>query len=135
MKKTQDPSRSYTMSRVKSKDTGPEMLVRKWLFSRGYRYRLHNKDLPGNPDIVMKSHNKIIFVHGCFWHSHSCPRGKNVPASNLEYWVPKLQRNAERDKLSLKSLKQMGWKVLIIWECDLKKESVLDRKLRRFLKL
>ena len=126
-------SRSYIMSRIKGKDTNPELLVRKLLFSLGYRYRLHVRYLPGKPDIVFPSKNKAIFVHGCFWHSHSCKRGNNKPASNTEYWSTKLLRNVERDKRNLKQLKQNGWKSLVIWECEIRDIDKLTKQMIRFL--
>jgi len=112
--------RSDIMSRVKSKDTQPELLVRKALFTRGFRYRVHDKKLPGMPDIVLKKYNAIIFIHGCFWHGHmGCSRSR-LPSSRKEFWSEKIKKNIERDTKTLKSLSEMGYRILIIWECSLK---------------
>jgi DNA mismatch endonuclease (patch repair protein) len=122
------------MQAVKSKDTGPEMLVRRLLFARGYRYRLHKKDLPGCPDLVFRSRKKVIFVHGCFWHGHRCARGNRVPVHNREYWVEKINKNRQRDRNAARLLRKLGWKRKVIWECSLKNpdrvRSVLDDFLR-----
>jgi DNA mismatch endonuclease, patch repair protein len=127
--------RSENMRRILSKDMSPEMSVRRLLHSMGYRYRLHRKSLPGHPDIVFPTQKKVIFVHGCFWHQHADPRCKikRVPKSRLEYWLPKLSRNAERDQESIALLKGLGWKVLVIWECQTPHVSQLSSKLSRFL--
>lgn len=126
--------RHRTMQAVKSKDTGPEMLVRRLLFARGYRYRLHKKDLPGCPDLVFRSRKKVIFVHGCFWHGHRCARGNRVPVHNREYWVEKINKNRQRDRNAARLLRKLGWKRKVIWECSLKNpdrvRSVLDDFLR-----
>jgi DNA mismatch endonuclease (patch repair protein) len=116
-------TRSYNMSRIKGKNTKPEMLVRQFLHAHGYRYRLHDKKLPGKPDIVLPKYKTVIFVHGCFWHHHeNCKWGK-IPPNNQEYWIPKLLGNSIRDKKHKKDLKQNGWKVLVIWECSLNCKS------------
>ena len=127
--------RSINMSRIQSKDTAPEMIVRKLIFSKGYRYRLHRKDLPGKPDIVLPSKNKIVFVHGCFWHQHNDPKCKiaRMPKSKPEYWIPKLKRNVERDTEHQKLLRFKGWKILVVWECEINDVKKLSRKLDRFL--
>lgn len=118
--------RSHTMRAVRSKDTAPEMVVRRALYRQGYRYRLHRKDLPGKPDLAFISRKKAIFVHGCFWHAHGCRYGQ-PPKSNLEFWLPKLARNAERDQESYKALASMGWKTLVIWECQIKRGEDVGR--------
>lgn len=111
--------RSYNMSRIRSKGTKPEESIRKALFSKGYRYRKNVRKLPGCPDIVLPKYKTVIFVHGCFWHMHDCGRFR-WPASNKEYWVPKITRNVERDKLNQEELKALGWNVIIVWECEIK---------------
>lgn len=123
--------RSRTMRAVKSRDTKPEMFVRRLLHRIGYRYRLHRPDLPGKPDLVFPSRRKVIFVHGCFWHGHDCTRGARVPASNTDYWVAKIGRNVERDRRTLTQLAEAGWAALVLWECEL--DDGLTRRLRKFL--
>ena len=125
--------RRRTMQAVRSKDTKPEMVVRRLVHSLGYRYRLHRRDLPGVPDLVFPSRRKIIFVHGCFWHGHPCRGEPRLPKTNREYWVPKIARNAERDRNHLSDLDRLGWDVLTIWECELKDKGGLESRLRRFL--
>lgn len=127
--------RSERMSRVKSGDTKPEMRVRKLIHGMGYRYRLHRKDLPGTPDLVFPSRRKVIQVHGCFWHRHpdpDCPLAR-LPKSKLDFWLPKLEGNRERDQRNEKKLREMGWRQLVIWECQLKDETALAEKVRQFL--
>ncbi|SFL09513.1 T/G mismatch-specific endonuclease [Nitrosomonas aestuarii] len=121
------------MSRIRSKDMAPEMVVRRLLYKNGYRYRLHNKELPGKPDIVFSRRKKIILVHGCFWHQHAGCKNGHLPKSNLEYWLPKLNRNIERDKRIKTELAEMDWKVLVVWECELKDKDALLAKLNKFL--
>lgn len=112
--------RSYNMSRIKSKDTKPEIIVRKYLFSKGLRYRIHDKKLPGKPDIVLPKYKTVIFVQGCFWHNHEgCSRAV-IPKSRVEYWLPKIERNKTRDIENADKLTATGWKVLTIFECELK---------------
>lgn len=111
--------RSERMSRIKSKNTKPEMVIRRYLYHSGFRYRLHVKELPGKPDLVFKGRKKVIFIHGCFWHQHGC-KYYRMPHTKIEYWIPKLQRNVERDKNEIESLEKSGWNVLIIWECEIK---------------
>ena len=113
--------RSRIMSRIRSKNTKPEIIVRKYLHSLGYRFRLHDKKLPGKPDIVMKKHKTAIQVRGCFWHKHGC-KFSNVPKSNKSYWTPKLKKNKERDKQNDKKLKKLEWKLIVIWECKINKK-------------
>ena len=124
--------RSKMMAAVRSKDTQPEMLVRRLVHGMGYRYRLHRSNLPGKPDLVLPSRRKIIFVHGCFWHQHTC-RGAHLPKSNTSYWGPKLERNRARDKKHLKALRSMGWKCLVVWECELKNLERVRLRISRFL--
>lgn len=111
--------RSKIMGCVRQKHTKPEILVRRYLHAKGCRFRLHRKDLPGNPDIVLPKHRVAIFVNGCFWHSHTCPRGKR-PSTKKKFWNMKLDRNIERDDNNYDTLKELGWKVLVIWECETK---------------
>lgn len=125
--------RSNTMRAVKSKDTAPEMAVRRLLHSQGYRYRLHRRDLPGKPDLVFPRRRKVIFVHGCFWHGHDCKRGNRQPKTNINYWRQKIARNCERDASHLRWLRETGWRVLVIWECQTKSQNDLLRKATRFL--
>ena len=127
--------RSENMRRIKNKDMKPELEVRRLIFSLGFRYRIHKKDLPGRPDIVLPKHKAIIFVHGCFWHQHSkqgCSDAK-VPETNIEYWMAKLERNRERDKKNRADLIKMGWRVLILWECEIKDKAKLLKKVSAFL--
>ena len=118
--------RSYNMSRIRSTGNKPEEIVRKYLFSQGFRYRKNDKRYPGKPDIVLPKYKTVIFVHGCFWHMHDC--GRFVwPTSNEEYWKTKIARNIERDESNVTALKQAGWNVLVVWECELKKKSAQSR--------
>ncbi|WP_179467014.1 DNA mismatch endonuclease Vsr [Chryseobacterium sp. H1D6B] len=112
--------RSYNMSKIKAKDTKPEILVRKFLFSEGFRYRLHKKNLPGTPDIVLNKYKTVIFVHGCFWHGHDNCKYYVVPKTKTDWWLEKIGRNKLKDEDSINKLKNDGWKVIIIWECQLK---------------
>lgn len=114
--------RSYNMSRIKSSDTKPEVIVRRFLFSKGLRYRKNDKKLPGKPDIVLPRYKTAVFVNGCFWHAHSCCYFVK-PKSNTEYWNKKISNNVRRDELIYSDLRALGWNVLIIWECELKKEN------------
>lgn len=121
------------MRAVKSADTSPELAVRRLLHSMGFRYRLHAKNLPGKPDIVFPGKRKVIFVHGCFWHGHGCRRGARVPKANREYWLQKILRNKSRDKRHSVALKRLGWRTLIIWECQISRSQRLLEKLTKFL--
>lgn len=121
--------RSMNMSHIRSKNSKPEEIVRKYLFSKGYRYRKNDRRLPGCPDIVMPRYHTVIFVNGCFWHKHDCPRFV-WPSSNQEYWVPKITRNVERDQENCKKLKELGWNVIVVWECELKKKVFEETMLR-----
>lgn len=125
--------RSACMRAVRGQDTTPEMCVRQAAHSLGYRYALHRKNLPGKPDLVFVSRRKIVFVHGCFWHMHKCRRGKISPASNMNYWRSKRERNAERDKEHLRSLRAANWKVLVVWECWTGNTTRLYKRLADFL--
>ncbi|MGV2981941.1 very short patch repair endonuclease [Camelimonas sp. ID_303_24] len=129
------PTRSRIMRAVRSTDTRPEMTVRRLLHAMGYRYRLHRRDLPGAPDIVFPGRRKLIFVHGCFWHGHDCARGARMPASNADYWRGKIGGNVTRDATHLAALRQAGWRVLIVWECQLKlrERPALTALLRDFM--
>ena len=125
--------RSRNMSRIKGRDTKPEMAVRRLLYRMGFRYRLHRKDLPGKPDIVFGPRRKVIFVHGCFWHGHSCKRGSRLPKSNVEYWESKISRNVERHSDQLDELTADGWVVHTVWECELADMDTVARRLIAFL--
>jgi DNA mismatch endonuclease (patch repair protein) len=124
--------RSYTMSRVRSTDTTPELVVRRLSYALGYRHRLHRRDLPGTPDLVYPCRRKAIFVHGCFWHGHGCSRDR-TPASNRTYWNAKRRRNKERDRRNQARLRALGWKVLLIWECELRNRERLRKRIISFL--
>ena len=123
--------RSMNMSHIRSKNTKPEELVRKYLFSQGFRYRKNVKTLPGCPDIVLPKYKTVIFVNGCFWHKHDCPRFV-WPSSNQEYWAPKITSNVERDERNHSILREEGWNVIIVWECELKK-AVADARLQKLI--
>ena len=116
--------RSFNMSRIRDRDTRPEMLVRRWLWANGYRYRLHKKDLPGKPDIVLPAYCATIFVHGCYWHRHGC-RMTTTPATRQKFWLTKFRENTERDKRNLNDLLSAGWRVMIIWECSLRGKTAI----------
>ena len=126
--------RSRIMRAVASKDTTPEMQVRRAVHAMGYRYRLHVADLPGKPDLVFPRLRKVIFVHGCFWHQHRCRRGRRIPKSRRDYWEAKLARNVARDRSHRRKLRRDGWGVLVVWECQLKKdEDAVRQRLLDFL--
>ena len=118
--------RSHLMSRIRSRDTKPEMTVRRMVHAMGFRYRLHRRDLPGCPDLVLPRHRKVVLVHGCFWHSHAGCRAGRVPASNADFWLPKLRRNTERDAANEEALRCLGWSVLVLWECQTRKAPELE---------
>ena len=126
--------RSAVMRRVRGRDTTPEMTVRRALTRLGARYRLHRKDLPGNPDVVLPGRKLALFVHGCFWHGHDCARGARVPKQNRDYWVAKVERNRQRDARSRAALEALGWRVETIWECELKAAEALDARLTALLR-
>src|SRR5947207_15294504 len=132
MDKLSQERRSANMARIRSKDTSPELVLRKLIHGLGYRFRLHRKDLPGKPDLVFPARGKVIFVHGCFWHQHPGCREGRVPGSRIEYWGPKLAKNQARDAKNLSQLEEMGWDVLTVWECSLRESRQLTRTLRRF---
>lgn len=127
--------RSKIMGSIRSKDTSPERFVRRLIFAMGYRYRLHDTRLPGTPDLVFRSRRKVIFVHGCFWHQHEGCRSGHIPATNSPFWVAKLQANRERDSEVLMKISELGWKALVLWECQLSRKNLpmLRRKIRQFL--
>ena len=125
--------RSFNMSRIKNRDTKPEMRVRSITHGMGYRYRLHRKDLPGRPDLVFPSKRKVIFVHGCFFHMHDCRYGQVVPKTNAEFWAKKRHSNVERDKRNITELETQGWQVLTVWECETRKPESLPEKIAGFL--
>jgi DNA mismatch endonuclease (patch repair protein) len=125
--------RSKNMSRISSKNTKPELIVRSLVHSLGFRYRLHVKSLPGKPDLVFRQRKKVIFVHGCFWHQHASCREGRVPCSRQEYWQSKLTKNVERDTAHTAQLAAAGWKTLIVWECEMKNRAELGRQLSDFL--
>lgn len=124
--------RSERMARIKAKNTKPELAVRRLVHSMGFRYRLHARDLPGRPDLVFRSRRKVIFVHGCFWHQHDCHLGR-LPKSRLDFWRAKLDSNVQRDKKVEKELADLGWQVLIVWECELPNAVKLEEKIEDFL--
>lgn len=126
--------RSAVMRRVKGRNTGPEMTVRRALTGLGARYRLHRKDLPGSPDIVLPGRRLALFVHGCFWHGHDCARGARVPKANRDYWVGKVARNRARDEKSRAALDALDWRVETIWECELKDAAGLTARLAELLR-
>ncbi|MGO4334915.1 very short patch repair endonuclease [Labrys sp. KB_33_2] len=130
--RTQDQRRRIMQS-VKTKNTGPEMVVRRAAHALGFRYRLHRKDLPGTPDLVFPSLRKAIFVHGCFWHGHDCKKGR-LPKSRLSYWAPKIERNMERDANAVNALVENGWQVLTLWQCQTTDAEVLEESLKGFLR-
>jgi DNA mismatch endonuclease, patch repair protein len=131
---TSDPIRRATMRAVKSKDTEPEIIVRKFVYSLGIRYRLHREDLPGKPDLVFAPLRRVVFVHGCFWHGHACNRGDRVPKTNAEYWTRKIEGNRRRDQEQVTKLSSLGWKSLALWECELRQSRTKTlARLARFL--
>jgi DNA mismatch endonuclease (patch repair protein) len=122
------------MAHVKSKDTTPEKIVRSWLHAHAYRFRLHGKDLPGSPDIVLPKYKTVIFVHGCFWHRHEECERVSMPATNVEFWKEKFRRNVERDKTNIRELEKLGWKMIVLWECEIVDEARLEKKVTESLK-
>jgi DNA mismatch endonuclease (patch repair protein) len=120
------------MKAVGRRDTGAEMTVRRLLHAKGYRYRLHRRDLPGSPDIVFPRLRKVLFIHGCFWHGHNCSK-RRLPKSNLDYWRRKIEANKERDLRSIAALSELGWNVALVWQCELHDIAVLTVKLDNFL--
>ena len=125
--------RSFNMSRIRNRDTRPEMIVRSIIHGMGYRYSLHKKTLPGKPDVVLVRHRKIIDVYGCFFHMHECRYGSVVPATNAKFWKAKRLSNVERDRRNLKVLKREGWRVMIVWECETRNLPKLSKRIEIFL--
>ena len=125
--------RSANMRRIRSKDTEPEMLVRRLIHGLGYRYRLHRSNLPGKPDIVFSKLHRVIFVHGCFWHQHGSCVDSHIPKSRRAYWVPKLQNNRKRDIENYRRLRELRWKYLVLWECEMGNPERLAKKIEKFL--
>lgn len=125
-----ESGRSQLMSRIRSRDTKPELVVRSALHRIGYRYSLHVKGLPGTPDLVFPGRGKIIFVSGCFWHGHNCKFGKSRPKSNVEFWTAKIEANMRRDRRVVGMLRRRGWRVMTVWECRIKKGNWIDPVLR-----
>lgn len=129
-----EAQRSHAMRRVKSKDTAPELLVRRLLRSMGHTgYRLHRRDIPGNPDLVWIGRRLAIFINGCFWHGHACGRGARAPKTRAEYWLKKIERTRQRDQVNIEELTSQGWVVLTLWECELGDQAALADALRSFL--
>ena len=133
MDKLNKSQRSDNMSSIKSKNTKPELIIRKLLFSKGYRYKIHDKKLPGKPDIVMPRRKVVVNVHGCYWHYHGCSRS-NIPKTQTGYWVDKLENNKRRDFQNKRKLKKLGWRVIEVWECTLKKRN-LEKTFNRLERL
>lgn len=125
--------RSSIMSNIRSKNTSPEIQVRKLIFSMGYRYRLHRKDLPGCPDIVFPGRKKVIFIHGCFWHGHQNCKASTLPETHKEFWKNKINSNQERDGKNINELENLNWKVLVVWQCEIKNISYIAEKINSFL--
>lgn len=126
--------RSWNMGRVRNKDTKPELLVRSLLHRQGYRFRLHKKDLPGKPDIVLSKYHAVIFVHGCFWHRHKNCKDATIPKSRIDFWEQKFAQNVDRDKQVKGALRKLGWNVLVVWECETAKPDELMTRLHRKLR-
>ena len=124
--------RRFNMQQIKSTNTKPEMLVRKFLFAHGYRYKLHDKKLPGKPDMVLSKYRTVIFVHGCFWHGHYNCKYYTVPKTNTDWWLNKINTNKANDTKAVKALKKDGWKIITVWECDLKPAKV-EKTLKKIL--
>jgi len=131
--KISDEKRSTQMRLIRSKDTKPELVIRKALYSLGYRYRLHAKNLPGHPDLAFPGRKKVIYVHGCFWHRHAGCKKNRTPKSKLDYWEPKFAANVERDLRNQQELQEMGWEFLVVWECELKNIEEITEKAINFL--
>lgn len=125
--------RSWVMSRIRGADTGPERVLRRLLHSKGLRFRTQKADLPGKPDLVLKKYHALIYVHGCFWHGHRCQAGRK-PRSNLTYWHQKLERNKRRDRIVARACRRLGWKRIVVWECQLRDLDRVERRVFRILK-
>ena len=131
---TVDPKkRSEIMSHIRGKNTKPELLIRSLLHRSGFRFRIHRRDLPGNPDIVLPKYKTVIFVHGCFWHGHDCKRGARLPKTNRDYWETKITRNRERDQQHDEELRRKGWRILVVWECQTKEPQAIAGQIKNFL--
>ena len=128
-----EAQRKRNMSNIRSRNTKPELVVRSIIHKLGFRFRLHARHLPGKPDIVLPRHKKIVLVHGCFWHMHTCKRGNVFPQTNEPYWATKRHRNVERDRLNKSSYKKAGWRTLIVWECETRDIAKLSGNLSKFL--
>ncbi len=128
-------ARSRNMAAIKNKNTLPELLLRKYLHSLGYRYSLHKKNFPGKPDIFLRKYSVVLFVHGCFWHQHKGCKNSGNPKSNRKFWYPKLKANVERDERSRKALRKLGYKVIVVWECEINKKSwvIIENRIKRAL--
>jgi DNA mismatch endonuclease (patch repair protein) len=135
VEKLSTEQRSSNMAAVKGKNTAPEIRVRQMLHKMGYRFRLHRKDLPGNPDIVLPRHRLCIFVHGCFWHQHPGCKRATIPENNQEFWITKFQETSQRDHKAEKELVQQGWNVYVIWECETKDEQLLKNLIQNCISL
>lgn len=133
MDRVSEEKRSYIMSRVRGKDTQPEIIVRKMLHKKGVRYRLYRSDLPGKPDIVIPKRKLIVFIHGCFWHGHEGCRKGSLPKSKVEYWRKKIEANKERDKNTIAQLNELGWETAVIWQCETRDGIMLSQRLDRLL--
>lgn len=125
--------RKRCMSSIRGKNSTSEILVRRLVYSLGYRYRLHSKGLPGRPDLAFPGRRKVIFVHGCFWHRHQCKKGQSLPVKKREFWQKKLTDNHVRDRRNYEELHQLGWQTLVVWECEIKNPELLSSKLRQYL--
>lgn len=128
-----ESKRSEIMSKISGKETKPEILVRKFLFGQGLRFRKNMDTLPGKPDIILPKFKTVIFVHGCFWHGHTCKAGK-LPETRKEFWTKKISDNIERDKKNISELSELGWKVIIVWQCDLKNKEKRDSRLQKLIR-
>lgn len=134
MDKLAPERRSENMRQIRGKNTAPELTIRKLCREIGFTgYRIHRKDLPGKPDLAWVGRKLAIFVHGCFWHGHDCAEGIRKPKSNRDYWIPKIERNQQRDAENNTALHALGWKVFIVWECEINEKDLLSRKLQQFL--
>lgn len=133
MDRVSPTDRSRIMSRIRDRDTKPELFVRRLIHGMGYRFRLHGRDLPGRPDIVLPRHRKVVFVHGCFWHRHRCRRGRSMPSTRTRFWKAKFAANRKRDLNARRNLRRLGWSVFVVWECQTKSVDLLKRRLCQFL--
>jgi len=124
--------RSEIMRAVRTANTGPEMEVRSILHRLGFRFRTHNRELPGRPDVVLRRHRKVVFVHGCFWHGHRCSKGK-LPKSRLNYWAPKIATNKKRDTQNLAAIRRLGWQSIVVWQCELRNRRKLVKRLNAYM--